>query len=145
MADQTVKVRSVQGCGKEKGLQLIVDNNRVPSLAPAEKANRGFKVLRSNRESLDLRMLTPFQNRQVFITAAGGVTSKVPFVVDAGFHGEHTFFLHGIHSITASPDFTEWNEDHNACYFEDGYNLTYFRAYAQDSCLLEYKYVMENM
>ena len=79
---------------------------------------------------------------QIFITAAGGVTSKVPFIVDAGFHGEHTFFLHGIHSLVSSQDFREWNEENNACYFENGYNLTWFNTYAQDNCLLEHKYVI---
>ena len=65
--------------------------------------------------------------------------------MDAGFHGEHTFFLHGIHSLVASQDFREWNEHNNACYFEDSYNLTWFKTYAQDNCLLEHKWEIKYM
>ena len=44
IGDSTIQVRGVQGCGKEKGLQVIVDNGRIPSLTPQSKATRGFKV-----------------------------------------------------------------------------------------------------
>ena len=69
---------------------------------------------------------------KVFITVPGVVTSKVPFIVDPSFVGEHTFFLHGIHVIATSKQFREWNrEDSKICYFPGDHNLTYFSQYSQ--------------
>ena len=48
VGDSTIKVRGVQGCGKEKGLQVIVDSNRIPSLTPDTKISSGFKVRNNN-------------------------------------------------------------------------------------------------
>ena len=59
------------------------------------------------------------------------VTSKVPFLVDPTFHGEHTFFLHGIHHIKTSKPFREWNEEKKVCYFPRDRNLSLFDHYSQ--------------
>ena len=86
---------------------------------------------------------------------------KVPFIVDPSFHGEHSFYLHGIHHIKTSPAFREWNDVNKvivtifyttgnnisesghsvakACYFPEDKNLTSFALYSQENCLLECK------
>ena len=62
----------VRGCGKSKGLQIVIDSN---------KEYRGFKV---------------------FVTLPGVTTSKIPFLVNPNFQGEHHIVLHGIHVIKVS-------------------------------------------
>ena len=62
----------VSGCGKSKGLQIVVDSKKV---------YKGFKV---------------------FVTLPGVTTSKVPFLVSPNFQGEHHIILHGIHVIKVS-------------------------------------------
>ena len=36
---------------------------------------------------------------KVFVTIPGVVTSKVSFLADPSFQGEHNFFIHGIHVV----------------------------------------------
>ena len=36
---------------------------------------------------------------KVFVTIPGVVTSKVSFLADPTFQGEHNFFIHGIHAV----------------------------------------------
>ena len=36
---------------------------------------------------------------KVFVTIPGVVTSKVSFLADPTFQGEHNFFIHGIHVV----------------------------------------------
>ena len=68
----------VKGCGKSKGLKLVLDSQRLSSMLPKGTRSKGFKV---------------------FVTLPGVTTSKVPFLVNPSFKGEHNFFLHGIHVI----------------------------------------------
>ena len=128
-ADEAIKIRNVTGCGKEKGLQLIVDNQKLTRMiSPKKPPNRGFKV---------------------FITVPGVVTSKVgieicllkskfhityaqvPFTIDTTFEGTHSFFLHGIHNIRTTKAFRDWNKDAKLCYFPNDRNLTLFSHYSQ--------------
>ncbi len=76
----------------------------------------------------------------MYVTVPGVVTHKVPFTVDSSYHGEHHFFVHGIHYVTASEAFVEWNKKNNFCYGPQTKNLTYFAFYTQDNCLLECRY-----
>ena len=73
-----IKIRKVTGCGKRNGFQLVVDSQRINSLLPKERLIKGFKV---------------------FVTLPGVVTAKVPFEADPSYHGEHNFYIHGIHVI----------------------------------------------
>ena len=73
-----VKIRKVTGCGKHSGFQLVIDSQRMKSLLPTKRFEKGFKV---------------------FVTLPGVVTSKVPFEADPTYHGEHNFYIHGIHAI----------------------------------------------
>ena len=116
--DTLFKIRTVSGCGKESGLQLIIDNHKINSLMPTKSQVKGYKA---------------------FVTLPGVVTSKIPFHVDPRYEGEHNFYLHGIHVIKASEQFREWNSKNKLCYFPDDRNLTYFNHYSQDACLLECK------
>ena len=78
------RVRKVAGCGKENGLQLVLDNKRLLGLiSPAQR----------RRQSLS-------QGYRAFVTLPGVVSSKIPFHVDPSYEGEHNFYLHGIHVIT---------------------------------------------
>ena len=52
---------------------------------------------------------------KVFITIPGVVTHKVPFNVDPSFYGEYDFLAHGLHYITASTPFLEWNKENQVC------------------------------
>ncbi len=83
---------------------------------------------------------SPDKHFVVYVTVPGVVTHKVPFTVDASYDGEHHFFIHGIHFITASEAFVEWNKNNNFCYGPYTKNLTYFSFYTQDNCLLECRY-----
>ena len=51
----------------------------------------------------------------VYITVPGVVTHKVPYRVDPSFFGEYNFLLHGLHYITASNEFLEWNKEAQVC------------------------------
>lgn len=102
------RIRKVTGCGKERGLQIAVDSQKLTRLLPGSRD--GFRV---------------------FITEPGAVSSKVPFTVDTAFHGQHSFFLHGIHHVQASKAFTKWNQDARVCLFPTDRNLTYFSHYSQ--------------
>lgn len=73
-----VTLRKVNGCGKHRGFQLVIDSHLMEALSMKNHVSLGFKV---------------------FITMNGVVTSKVPFHVDPGFWGEYHFSLHGIHTI----------------------------------------------
>ena len=73
-----VGVRKVTGCGKQRGFQLVLDNQKLTSLLPKDHTTKGFRV---------------------FVTLPGVVTSKVPFYADPTFEGEHNFYIHGIHVI----------------------------------------------
>ena len=53
---------------------------------------------------------------KVFITIPGVVTHKVPFNVDPSFYGEYDFLAHGLHYITASTPFLEWNKEKKVCF-----------------------------
>ena len=70
----------VEGCGKEKGLQLVLDSQRTFSSTTANISAKptGYRI---------------------FITLNGVVTSHVPYLVSPGFDGEYNFYLHGIHHI----------------------------------------------
>ena len=57
---------------------MVLDSQRLSTLLPKEFLSKGFKV---------------------FVTLPGVSTSKVPFLVDPSFQGEHNFFIHGIHVI----------------------------------------------
>ena len=70
----------VGGCGKDRGLQVILDSQKMFSVMPEEVTKRA-------------------KGYQVFITLNGVVTSKLPFFVSPKFEGEHNFYLHGIHVI----------------------------------------------
>lgn len=115
-ANEAVQVRKVQGCGKSKGLRVIIDNHKVATLG---------------------KRLTPGSKFQVYVTVPGVVTHKVPFKMDPTYHGEHSIYLHGIHYIDSSEQFKVWNKDMKACYFPDDRKLNYFSIYTQDNCLLE--------
>ena len=77
-SDHFRKVKSVTGCGKNSGLQLIIDSQKMNNLFSKNMRSKGYHV---------------------FITVPGVVTSKIPFYVDPEFDGEHNFYLHGIHVI----------------------------------------------
>ncbi|QQP53426.1 Sodium channel protein Nachlike, partial [Caligus rogercresseyi] len=51
----------------------------------------------------------------------------------------HSFYLHGIHYITASQDVIDWNKDAQVCYLPQNKELTYYSHYLQDNCLQECK------
>ena len=70
----------MQGCGKERGFQLILDNQKMFSAMPKEVVKRA-------------------NGYRVFITLNGVVTSNLPYYVAPDFDGEHNFYLHGIHYI----------------------------------------------
>ena len=70
----------VGGCGKDRGLQMILDSQKMFSVMPKEVTKRA-------------------KGYRVFITLNGVVTSKLPFFVSPEFEGEHNFYLHGIHVI----------------------------------------------
>ena len=106
------------GFGKNKGLQIIVDSHKLTSLTPEGYSSEG-------------------KGFQVFVTLPGVTTSKVSFLIDPGFKGEHNLIVHGLHDVKASDDFKEWNDKNGACYFPEDKNLTYFKYYSQDNCLLE--------
>ena len=118
--DEKANVRKVKGCGKKKGLRVVVDSHKFATkrYGGKEKAD-GFIV---------------------FITVPGVVTHKVPFIVDSEFFGEHHFHLHGIHFIDSSPTFKEWNKEHQVCYYPEDRNMSFFSFYTQDNCLLECRY-----
>ncbi len=105
------------GCGKKKGLQVALDSRQIFRMQ-----NLGGRGRKSRKKPL---LASTFK---VFITAPGGVTSKVslfkqnrksdaqmhfpfliskkvPFTVDPSFHGEHSFYLHGIHVIKTTEAF----------------------------------------
>ncbi|XP_059093651.1 uncharacterized protein LOC131888743 [Tigriopus californicus] len=114
--NEAVQVRKVQGCGKSKGLRVIIDNHKFATLGSRN---------------------TPGSKFQVYVTVPGVVTHKVPFKMDPTYHGEHSIYLHGIHYIDSSIQFKAWNKDMKACYFPDDRQLNYFSIYTQDNCLLE--------
>lgn len=70
----------VEGCGREKGFQLVLDNQRI------------FSVDKANKSTKDA-------GYRIFITLNGVVTSRVPYFVLPGFDSEYNFYLHGIHHI----------------------------------------------
>ena len=71
-------VLKVAGCGKNKGLQIVLDSHRLSSFMPEGKLSKGFKV---------------------FLTLPGVTTSKMPFLINPTFKGEHNLILHGIHDV----------------------------------------------
>ena len=85
--DEQPKIRTVQGCGKSKGLRLVLDTHML-----------GSRMMRR-------------EGYMVYVTVNGVITHKVPFKVDLPFHGEYNFYLHGLHFITSSQRFRDWNED----------------------------------
>ena len=68
----------VRGCGKDRGLQLILDSQKMLSALPQNTTTVGYRVL---------------------ITLNGVVTSNLAYHVAPDFDGEHNFYLHGIHYI----------------------------------------------
>ena len=76
--DNYVNIRNVTGCGRKRGLQLVLDSQTMASILPKKYLAKGFKV---------------------FVTIPGVVTSKVSFLADPTFQGEHNFFIHGIHVV----------------------------------------------
>ena len=79
--DNNPQIKKVDGCGKNSGLQLIIDNQKLNNLFPKHIQSKGYFV---------------------FITVPGVVTSKIPFYVDPEFDGEHNFYIHGIHVVGVS-------------------------------------------
>ena len=77
----TLNPFQVTGCGKKSGLQLILDSQKMQTLLSKGVRKKGYYV---------------------FITVPGVVTSKIPFLVDPEFEGEHNFYIHGIHVIGVS-------------------------------------------
>ena len=71
-------ILKVAGCGKNKGLQIVLDSHRLSSFMPEGKLSKGFKV---------------------FLTLPGVTTSKMPFLINPTFKGEHNLILHGIHDV----------------------------------------------
>ena len=80
-----------------QGLRLVVDSQKLSykSKKVHKQKNTGYKV---------------------FITIPGVVTHKVPFNVDPSFYGEYDFLAHGLHYITASTPFLEWNKEKKVCF-----------------------------
>ena len=120
--EEAFYIRQVKGCGKGKGLQLVVDSQKLSNQHLSKwgtEFGEGFEV---------------------FITVPGVVTHKVTFTVDPSFNGEHHFYLHGIHFIDASGQFKIWNTDAQVCYFPPDKPMKYFAFYTQDNCLLECRY-----
>ena len=76
--DHVNPVMKVAGCGKNKGLQIVVDSHKLASMLPEGSFSKGFKV---------------------FVTLKGVTTSKVPFLINPTFKGEHNLILHGIHDV----------------------------------------------
>ncbi len=116
---QSSRTRNVMGCGKNKGLSIVLDRN---------------ELLWSN--FLGRKGSHPV----VYITVPDEVTHKVPFVIDPSFKGEHNFYVHGIHYITSSQDFAEWNGERMMFYDKDQRKLSLFESYTRGNCLLECKY-----
>ena len=76
--------------------------------------------------------------KEVFVTLPGVTKSKVSFMIDPGFKGEHYMIVHGLYDVRITENFKEWNNKVGACYFPEDNNLTYFKkSYFQDNCLLE--------
>uniref|UniRef100_A0A0K2V8R3 Sodium channel protein Nachlike [Bombus impatiens] n=1 Tax=Lepeophtheirus salmonis TaxID=72036 RepID=A0A0K2V8R3_LEPSM len=118
-SNYTDKLDNIQGVGHKKGLTLLVDSQMIKNRArKAVSDYEGFKVI---------------------VTVPGAIAAKVSFIVEPDFPGEHSFYLHGIHYITASPDVIDWNKDANVCYFPQTKELTYYKYYLQDNCLQECK------
>ena len=109
-------ILKVVGFGKNKGLQIVLDSHKLTSVTTEGSLGKGFKV---------------------FVTLPGVTTSKVSFLIDPTFKGEHNMIVHGLHDVKATEDFKEWNNKVGACYFPKDKNLTYFKYYSQDNCLLE--------
>ena len=82
-------IRTVQGCGKSKGLRLALDTHKLYEKSKGRQD--GFMV---------------------YVTVNGVITHKVPFKVTLPFHGEYSFYLHGLHFIASSPRFTDWNSEY---------------------------------
>ena len=76
-------IKKVQGCGKKKGFQLIIDSHTMNNLFSKEYSSE-------------------YKGYNVYVTVPGVVTSKVPFYVDPEFEGTHDFLIHGIHYIGVS-------------------------------------------
>ena len=74
-------ILKVAGCGKNKGLQIVLDSHRLSSFMPEGKLSKGFKV---------------------FLTLPGVTTSKMPFLINPTFKGEHNLILHGIHDVNVT-------------------------------------------
>ncbi|CAB4060065.1 unnamed protein product [Lepeophtheirus salmonis] len=92
---QKYATHNIQGVGHKKGLTLLVDSQMIKNRArKAVSDYEGFKVI---------------------VTVPGAIAAKVSFIVEPDFPGEHSFYLHGIHYITASPDVIDWNKDANEC------------------------------
>ena len=74
-----LQVRQVAGCGKENGLQLVIDAHKLTSMHPkSTKERKGYRV---------------------FVTRPGTVSSKTVYHVDPKYRGEHNFYIHGIHVV----------------------------------------------
>ena len=71
-------ILKIAGCGKNKGFQIVLDSHRLSSLMPEGKFSKGFKV---------------------FLTLPGVTTSKMPFLINPAFKGEHNLILHGVHDV----------------------------------------------
>ena len=74
-------IRSVKGCGKRSGFQLIIDTQRLTNLIPKHHKLKGY---------------------QIHITLPGVMSSDIPYTIFPGEEREHNFAIHGIHKITVS-------------------------------------------
>ena len=68
----------VVGFGKDKGLQIVLDSHRLTSSTIGGSKDKGFKV---------------------FATLPGVSTSKVQFLINPAFKGEHNMIVHGMHEV----------------------------------------------
>ena len=74
------------GVGKDKGLQLVLDANKISRLLPpaaAKQFSSGYRV---------------------FVNRPGIVNNPIAFNVDPKFDGMHNFHLHGIHVVRVRYD-----------------------------------------
>ena len=90
--DFPFQVKKVYGCGKTRGLRVVVDSQKL-----AYRAKRNY-----------LKKSTGYR---VYVTNPGVVTHKVFFNVDPSYAGEYDFMCHGIHVVFASANFAEWNKE----------------------------------
>jgi hypothetical protein len=84
------EVKKIEGCGKKKGLRLIIDANEMSTRGRHEHGSNGFFL---------------------FLTNPGSVSQKVHFHIHPNYVGEYSFHMHSTSLVTASEEFVEWNKE----------------------------------